>query len=157
MSKRQEAKRTLRGFRKGECAQESKAKRRETKAARGNVGQARARWVAWVLPAQRSVQQPAVLRAGHVSWGSASQLPPAPPHGAVSAQSWLSHRTRSTAAPSSCSLLKGHFAPVFLSVGLAPQAVGELTFPLISEQGDSSGNTCVNSEHVFVSCQGGCR
>lgn len=79
-----------------------------------------------------------------------------PPHGAVSPGSLHSPGCHITpGAPQlflAASLLKGHFAPVFLSVVLAPQAVGVLTSTLISKQGDSSGNTglLVSAANVYL-------
>lgn len=57
------------------------------------------------------------------------------------------------------SLLKGHFACVFLSVVLAPLTVGVLTSALISKHQGLLGDDSGPSKCVFVSClsgQGGC-
>lgn len=110
-----------------------------------------------MLSAKGRVQgQPAVIRARHIFWGVPLCSHQPLPHCAVSPGSLHGpgcHITRGAwQLFLAASLLKGHFAPVFLSVVLAPQAVGVLTFTLISKQGDSSGNTglLVSTANVYL-------
>lgn len=99
--------------------------------------------MAWMLSAKGSVQgQPAVIRARHIFWGAplGSRQPFLTvlcPLDLCTALAVTSHEEH--AALPHCK--KVILLLFFLSVVLAPQAVGVLTFTLISKQEDSFGNT----------------